>query len=101
MNTPEFIKLKNENRFIRVIINKIYAYADDYYEYAILKSKAIDVQIRLSDNGYERRKLIDSKHELFMKYYHITCKADVLENRIESNGHMLMKMKLAKKRNGV
>lgn len=101
MNTPEFIKLKNENRYLRVIIKKIHAYSDDYYDYAVQKSKQIKYDLENAYSAKERRVLIDSKHELFMKYYDIIRKADVLEDRIESNGYMLMKMKLAKKRNGV
>lgn len=101
MNTPEFIKLKNENRLLRASINKINAYADEYYDYAVQKSKQIKYDLENAYSTKERRVLIDAKHSLFMEYYDIVCKATVLEDRIESNGHMLMKMKLAKKRNGV
>lgn len=101
MNTPEFIRLKNENRYLRITTKKLCACADDYYDYASKKSKQIKYDLENSFSTKERRVLMETKHKLYMKYYDIIHKIAVIEDRIESNGHMLMKMKLAKKRNDV
>lgn len=97
MNTPEFIRLKNENRNLRNQYNLLLQKSDDAFLKATKRKKQIKHILKNTYIIKDRNILLLELEDIWDDYYSIIHNMNMIELKIKNNGVIMIVMKQGNK----
>lgn len=93
MNTPEFIRLKNENRNLRYQYNLLLQKSDDAFIKATKRKKQIKHILKNTYIMKDRNSLLLELEDIWCDFYTISHNMNMIDLQIRNNGIIMLSMK--------